>query len=118
VYELISNLGFTLFVTGLAMAILLAFISVWKAHYKKIKISPKQFSRFVWLIGICAVASGVGITISLTIDALPEFSIFRALLTILVCVVLYPILMVGVYIFDVRYYGYLEANSEKKFETN
>jgi hypothetical protein len=111
-----SSLGVGLFIIGIFMAILLGFVSTWKAHHKKIKLSPKRFSKFIWLIGICSVVGGIGLTISFTIDSLPEFSIIRLSLIGLILVVFFPALMVGGYIFDVRYYGYLETNIEKKLK--
>jgi uncharacterized membrane protein YfcA len=112
--DLIAQVGFTIFIVGLAATIILAFASAWKAHRQKIKLSRKRFSKFIYLIGTTSVISGVGFTVSTTIDALPEISIFRIFLTSVFCMGVCPIVMVGVYIFDMKYYGYVDPNNHKK----
>ncbi|MFC1976541.1 hypothetical protein ACFLXQ_09095 [Chloroflexota bacterium] len=112
-YDLIGNISFVFFIIGLIAAICVAFISSWKAHYKKVKVPKKRFIKAIYLIGAMSVISGIGFIVSTAIDSLPEFSVIRTLLMSIFCIGVYPILMIGVYIFDMKYYGYVESDHHK-----
>lgn len=109
--NLIEQIGFATFIVGLVATIVLAFISAWKAHRQKMKLSRKRYINFIYLIGITSVISGAGFTVSTTVNALPDFSIVRFFLTSVLCMGICPIIMIGVYIFDMKYYGYVDPGS-------
>ena len=116
-YDLIGNISLVSFVIGLigwAVTIILIFVSIRKAHLQKTKITRKRFVKFIYLVGITAVISGAGWTVSIAIDSLPDFSVFWTFLTSILCMGIYPAAMIGVYIFDVKYYGYVECNRREK----
>lgn len=113
-YDLIEHFSMILFIVGILAAVLLAFISTWITRYKKRKLSKKTFTKFIYLIGISSVISGIGFTILNILGSLPEISFFRVFLTGLFCVGIIPIVMVGVYIFDMKHYGYVASDQQRR----
>lgn len=111
--NVIRYIGFVLVPIGLLLAVFLIFASAWKPHYRKIPISQKEFTRFIYLVGASTLVFGVGFVIITWEDSQPSNWLSKTSTGIL-CLGIFPLLMIGVYIYNMRRAGYVERTRREE----
>jgi len=106
--EKFDMIGWILMFGGIVLFFVLPFMSAWKAHYKKEKVSPKALTRHSIYLGGAVIIFGLGFILDTWQDGDTEAWLISKIITGFVCLVISPLLMMAVYILDMKWGGYVE----------